>query len=194
MKATRLVATLAVVLACACTAPPTTTPATATAEVPAAPAVIRTLPAGDDWRSVLPVTLGSSVAQVPFALKEVLLFRGESEGADAGEGECYAAAEPRLRLRGIPAEDHVLCFLHDRLFRAEVVLRLSRDVPADTFPRWCGEWVTGLSDVTRTAEHCAGREGDTTFDAVLTYDTELAGPQLKVVVADRRLPEPAGQP
>lgn len=138
--------------------------------------------------------MGSTVAQVPFALKEVLLFQGESGDGDAGEGECYAAAEPRLRLRGILAEDHVMCFQHDRLVRAEAVLRLPRDVSTDTFPRWCEEWVAGLADVERAAEHCAGREGDTSFDAVLSYDTELAGPQLKVVVADRRLPDSSGQP
>lgn len=194
MKHMRPVVAFGALLAGACTtAPPTSAPVTVPAAV--VPAAVRPLPAGDDWRSILPVAMGSTVAQIPFALKEVLLFRDESDSADAGEGECYSAAEPRLRLRGILAEDHVLCFLHDRLVRAEAVLRLPRDVSTDTFPRWCEEWVAGLADVTRAAEHCGGREGDTTFDAVLTYDTELAGPQLKVIVADWRLQEsPVQQP
>ena len=181
-------------LSCACTvAPPPAAPAPATSRAapPVAPA--RTLLAEDDWRSLLPVALGSPVAQVPFALKEVLLFQGAVPAgeprAEAEEPECYSGAERQFRLRGVPADDYVLCFSHDRLFRAEAVLRLPKDFALETFPGWCEEWLAGLADTERSAERCAGREGDTLFEATLTYDTELAGPLVTLAVTDARARE-----
>jgi len=187
-------------LSCACTvAPPPAAPTTPAALRTAPPAPVRTLPAEDDWRSLLPVALGSPVAQVPFALKEVLLFQGdvhtgdvrtrEPRAAEAEEPECYSAAERQFRLRGVPADDYVLCFSHDRLFRAEAVLRLAKDFALDTFPRWCEEWLAGLADAERSAERCAGRENDALFEATLTYDTELAGPLVTLAVTDRHARE-----
>jgi hypothetical protein len=177
----------AVLYACSAT-PPAPPPAPAAAAAPQPPA--RTLPPGDDWRSLLPVPFGSTVRQVPFALKEVLLFQGsvhtgEGRGGDPDEQECFSDNGPPFHLRGIEADDYVLCFFHDRLYRAEAVIRLPKDAPADTFPRWCGEWLAGLSDTQHGAEHCAGRDLDTAFDATLAYDTEIAGPLLTVVVADQ---------
>lgn len=146
----------------------------------------RALPQGDDWRSLLPVPFGSTVSQVPFALKEVLLFQGENRNAnDPDEAECYSKSGVPLTFRGIQADDYVLCFVHDRLFRVETVLRLPKDVPADTFSHWCDEWLNGLSGVDRNADHCEGRDNDTTLLAGMTYDTEIAGPLVTVVVLDQ---------
>ena len=139
----------------------------------------------NDWRSLLPAPFGSSVGRIPFALKEVLLFQGEARGGEADEQECFAAAGRPFALRGVEADDYVLCFFHDRLFRAEAVLRLARDTPPETFGRWCEEWLSGLTQTERGAEHCAGRDQDTRFEATLTYDTEIAGPLVTVVVADQ---------
>jgi hypothetical protein len=181
----------AVLYACSATPPAPPAPAPPATPQPAP----RTLPAADDWRSLLPVPFGSTVRQVPFALKEVLLFQGsvrtgsahagESRGGELDEQECFSDSGAPFHLRGIEADDYVLCFFHDRFHRAEAVLRLPKDAPPDTFARWCEEWLAGLSDTERNADHCAGHEQDTLFDATLAYDTEIAGPLLTVVVADQ---------
>ena len=166
----------------ACAAPPAQTVPAAAPPV----AVARALPPGDDWRSLLPVPFGSTVSQIPFALKEVLLFQGENRSAsEPDEAECYSKSGLPLTFRGIQADDYVLCFVHDRLFRVETVLRLPKDVPADTFSHWCEEWLNGLSGVDRNADHCEGRDHDTTLLAGMTYDTEIAGPLVTVVVLDQ---------
>jgi hypothetical protein len=167
----------------ACSAPPVQT---VVAAAPAPVAAARALPPGDDWRSLLPVPFGSTVSQIPFALKEVLLFQGENRNAnESDEAECYSKSGVPLTFRGIQADDYVLCFVHDRLFRVETVLRLPKDVPADTFSHWCDEWLTGLNGVDRNADHCEGRDNDTTLLAGMTYDTEIAGPLVTVLVVDQ---------
>jgi hypothetical protein len=178
-----------VLYACSATPPPAPQPAAKTAGNVAVPAP-RTLARGDDWRSLLPVPFGSTAGQIPFAMKEVLLFQGsartgEGRGAESDEQECFADDGAPFHLRGIQADDYVLCFFHDRLFRAEAVLRLPKDAAPETFPRWCDEWLDGLADVARDAERCAGSDQDTLFEANLAYDTEIAGPLLTVTVADR---------
>lgn len=173
----------AVLAACAS---PTVKPVPAPVQPPAA-AVARALPPGDDWRSLLPVPFGSTVSQIPFALKEVLLFQGENRSAgEPDDAECFSKSGVPPMIRGVQAEDYVLCFVRDRLFRVETVLRLAKDVPPDTFNRWCDEWLSGLTEVDRNADHCGGDDHDTTFQAGLTYDTEIAGPLVTVVVAERR--------
>lgn len=189
--ARRLLAGLFAIVLYACSAnPPPAPPSPAkTAGSPVVPAP-RALPRADDWRSLLPVPFGSTAGQIPFALKEVLLFQGsartgEGRGAETDEQECFANDGAPFQLRGIQADDYVLCFFHDRLFRAEAVLRLPKDAAPETLPRWCDEWLDGLADIERDAERCAGREQDTLFEAGLAYDTEIAGPLLTVTVADR---------
>lgn len=167
--------------------------------VPPSPAVVaHTLPPGDDWRALLPVPFGSTVSQIPFALKEVLLFQGENRNAgEPDEAECFSKSGVPLTFRSIQADDYVLCFVRDRLYRVETVLRLPKDVPADTFSHWCDEWLNGLTSVDRNADRCEGRDNDTTLLAGMTYDTEIAGPLVTVVVVDqptRELLEPRKRP
>ncbi len=155
--------------------------------LPAPPAAaVRTLPVGEDWRSLLPVPFGGTVSQIPFALKEVLLFQGESRPPGEGDDqECYSKSGAPLHFHGYDADDYVLCFFHERLYRVEAVLRLPKDVPADTFIQWCDQWLTGLGAADRNADHCEGRENDSTFSAGMTYDTEIAGPLVTLVVFDQ---------
>ena len=110
---------------------------------------------------------------------------GESRSADSEPGDCFTAAGNKPRLRGIEPDDYVLCFYHDRLYRVEAVLRLSRDLPAETFQHWCAQWLEGLSAPQSETERCAGRDGDTAFEATLAYDTELAGPLVTVLVQNQ---------
>ena len=189
-----LVGLFAIVLyACSATPPSAPAPAAKPAAVVPAPAV-RALARGDDWRSLLPVPFGSTVRQLPFAVKEVLLFQGsvragEGRGGEADETECFADDGEPLQLRGIQADDYVLCFYHDRLYRADAVIRLPKDAPPETFTRWCEEWLAGLADAQAGAERCAGREQDTVFEANLSYDTEIAGPALSISVIDQPIRE-----
>ena len=90
-----------------------------------------------------------------------------------------------LTFRGFQADDYVLCFVRDRLYRVETVVRLPKDVPADTFSHWCDEWLNGLTKVDRDDDRCEGRDNDTTLLAGMTYDTEIAGPLVTVVVVDQ---------
>ena len=89
-----------------------------------------------------------------------------------------------FKFRGYEAEDYVLCFFRDRLFRAEVVLRLPKDIPTATFAHWCDEWLTGVEVTNLIADRCEGRENDIGFTAGMTYDTEIAGPLVTLVVYD----------
>ncbi len=187
--------------ACSTLAPAPAPPAVATAATAPSPASAAPhLPPADDWRTLLPVPFDSTVAQVPFALKEVLLFQGavqtgavqtgaartgESRRADSEPGDCFTTAENKPRLRGIEPDDYVLCFYHDRLYRVEAVLRLSRELPPETFQHWCAQWLEGLSAPQSDAERCAGSDADTTFEATLAYDTELAGPLVTVIVQNQ---------
>ena len=139
----------------------------------------------EDWRALIPVPFGSGLPQVQFPLKEVILFQGESRGpVGSDEQECYSKSGSPFAFRGAETEDYVLCFFHERLFEVEAALRLPRDVPAETFGQWCDDWLSGLTDVSRDAERCEGRESDTQVSATLAYDSEVAGPLLTVVIAD----------
>ena len=97
----------------------------------------------------MPVPFGSTVSQIPFALKEVLLFQGENRNPnEPDDAECYSKSGVPLTFRGIQADDYVLCFVRDRLYRVETVLRLPKDVPADTMDE-----EQGAARATRTNRH-----------------------------------------
>jgi hypothetical protein len=144
----------------------------------------------EDWRALLPVPFGSALTQVGFALKEVILFQGEAQGAagtpaaSSDDQECYSKSGSAFAFRGAETEDYVLCFFHERLFRIEAALRLPKDAPAESFGQWCDDWLAGLSDPKRDAERCEGREKETQFSATLAYESELAGPLITVIVYD----------
>ena len=120
-----------------------------------------------------------------FPLKEVILFQGDGRPVGGSEDqECYSKSGAPVAFRGAGVEDYVVCFFHERLFRVEAALRLPQGNAAETFPQWCDDWLSGLSDASRTAERCEGRDNETQFSATIAYDTELAGPLITVIVAD----------
>jgi hypothetical protein len=148
----------------------------------------------EDWRALIPAPFGSGLTQVQFPLKEVILFQGDAHGAAAtpaagaqaasDDQECYSKSGGAFAFRGAETEDYVLCFFHERLFRVEAALRLPQEASEETFGQWCDDWLSGLTEVSRDAERCEGRDKDTQFSATLAYESELSGPLITVLIYD----------
>jgi hypothetical protein len=138
-----------------------------TAPAPAPPPAAHEL-GGDsyDWHGLLIAPFGSVLKDIPVALHEVLLFRDEEHGsapaadADTVGAECYAADAPAPRFLGRTADEHVLCFKQDRLFRIQASVHIAAARAADVFAAACADWLKNGAPATQSAGACEGREGD----------------------------------
>jgi hypothetical protein len=134
-----------------------------------------------DWHGLLIAPFGSTLKDIPLALHEVLLFRDEARGDDAGATECYAADAPGVRLFGREPDEYLLCFQQDRLARIQARVRLPAPDPAGVFAATCATWLRtaavdaapGATAATDTTV-CEGRDGAIRFRGRLEEETDLS--------------------
>jgi hypothetical protein len=164
-------ALLAALAACRAPAPRVTAPERS-APQPAA----RELGLGAaDWHVLLIAPFGSTLKEIPLALHEVLLFRDEARGDDAGSAECYAADAPGVSLFGRDPDEYLLCFQQDRLARIQARVRLPAPDSAGVFAAACAAWLRNAPPVDAApANACEGRDGAIRFRGRLEEETDLS--------------------
>jgi hypothetical protein len=141
--------------------------------------------AANDWHALLPAPLGSLLTDVKMPLREVLLFRDDARGlAESEEQECYAKSGSPVTFAGRSADDYVLCFFGEHLYRVDAALHLARASAVADFAALCDRWQKSLSAGERDEAHCKGRDGHTEFSAHLAVPVDDSDAALTLTVSD----------
>ena len=135
-----------------------------------------------DWHVLLIAPFGSTLKDIPLALHEVLLFRDEARGDDAGTAECYAADAPGVSLFGRDPDEYLLCFQQDRLARIQARVRLPAPDSAGVLAAACAAWLRNAAPsdaapgaiAATSATACEGRDGGIRFRGRLEEETDLS--------------------
>jgi hypothetical protein len=141
--------------------------------------------AASDWHALLPAPLGSLLTDIKVPLREVLLFREDARGlAEAEEQECYAKSGSPFEFAGRSADDYVLCFFAEHLYRVDAALHLAKASALADFAALCDGWHKALTADERDESRCSGRDGNVEFAARLAVPVDDNDAALTLTVSD----------